>query len=297
MLWLVAAACGPEVELANDESSTSAASSTGPIETTAGPTTASPTTVGSSVTVTTDPVETTTGSDPDDSGSSTGVVLPDWCSPIEQDCPPGYKCMPWANDGGAWNDTKCVPIVDDPSAPGEPCTVVGSVTSGEDDCDGTSMCWDVDPKTNIGTCTLFCIWTNEEPFCPDPCDICPEGADGLIRLCFSPCDPIVQDCEPGQACYEVSNTFSCAPDASPEGTGIGSECELINWCPAGMACLDAALVPGCEGDGCCVPYCPVGGADPCPGLLPGTSCVPYFEEGEGPPMECQSAPPGACIQE
>lgn len=299
VLCLLATACGPQVELEDDGSSTAATSSTAPVETTSGPSTPTPTTVDPDTT-TSDPVETTTGVDPDpDDGSSTGVVLPDWCSPIEQDCPRGYKCMPWSSDGsGAWNDTKCVPIVEDPSAPGEPCTVMGSGTSGEDDCDGTSMCWDVDPKTNIGTCQPFCIGTNEEPTCADPCSTCPQVSDGLITLCFPTCDPLIQNCEPGYACYPIQDTFSCAPAAVEKGTGIGSPCEFINVCPPGMACLEGSLVPGCEGFGCCVPYCPVGGADPCPGLLPGTSCVPWYEEPQDiPPEQCHSAPPGVCVQE
>jgi hypothetical protein len=297
---MLALACGPQVELGDDGSSTTGTSSTESVETTAGPTTASPTTVGP--VMTTDPVETTTttGVDPDDSGASTGVVLPEDCSTVEQDCPRGYKCMPWANDGGgAWNDTKCVPIAEDPSAPGEPCMVEGNGTSGVDDCDGTSMCWNVDPKTNIGTCQPFCIGTDEEPTCENPCDTCPQFSNGAITLCFETCDPLLQNCDSGEACYPIQQTFACAPDASPKGTGIASACEFVNVCPPGMACVDASVVPGCPdgSGGCCAPYCPVGGADPCPGLLPGTSCVPWFGEDKGPPMECQSAPPGVCVQE
>jgi len=297
-MWLVAVGCGPQVELEGDGSSTAAASSTGPEATTAGPTTARPTTVSSSVTTTTDPVDTTTttGVDPDESGSSTGVVIPEDCSILEQDCPRGWKCMPWASDGGtSWNDTKCVPIVEDPSAEGEPCTYRDDLWSGEDDCDGLSMCWDVDPETNVGTCRLFCIGPEESPTCADSCDICPQSGDGLSLLCYDACDPVVQDCDPGQACYPVNDYFVCVADASPKGAGIGSPCEYINVCPPGLVCLDATVVPGCEGGiGCCTPYCPASGADPCPGLLPGTSCVPWFEEGEGLPEQCQVAPPGVC---
>jgi hypothetical protein len=296
-LWLFSVACGPQVELEDDGSSTSAASSSGPVQTD-GPTTASPTTAGTSVP---EPLDTTTtGVDPGDSGSSTGVAIPDDCSTIEQECPEGYKCMPWADDGGsAWNDTKCVPIVEDPSAPGEPCTVVGNGLSGEDDCDGTSMCWNVDPTTNIGTCQPFCTGTDEEPTCADPCATCPQVGDGVITLCFTTCDPLAQDCDPGHGCYPVQQSFMCAPDIGDEGMGIGSPCEFINVCPSGTACLAATLVPDCEGSsGCCAPYCPVGGADPCPGLLPGSSCVPWYEDpGAVPPEQCLSAPPGVCVQE
>lgn len=293
---LLMVACGPQVQLEDEGSGTAEASSTGAATTT----TASPTTAETSVGTTLDPVDTTTtGVDPDD-GSTTEPVLPEHCSQIRQDCPPAYKCMPYANDGGSsWNDTRCVPIVEDPSAPAEPCTVVDSGVSGEDDCDGSSMCWDVDPETLQGLCVPFCIGTEDEPTCANPCDRCSIAGDGVLALCFSGCDPLIQDCAPGQACYAIESYFACMPDASPEGTGIASPCEYINVCPPGLVCLNAESVPGCESAvGCCAPFCPATGADPCPGLLPGSSCVPWYEEGQGPPLdECLSAEPGVCVQE
>jgi len=296
VVGLASLACGPQVELEEEGSDAAAAeSSTGPAATTAGPTTVGP------ITVTTDlPDETTIGVDPDDGDASTGPVFPEDCSQIEQDCPRGYKCMPYSNDGGgSWNDTMCVPLVPDPNGVGEQCTVEGNGLSGLDDCDGTSMCWDVDPETNIGTCAPFCIGDELEPTCPDPCDSCSVNGDGVIALCLGWCDPLIQNCDPDQACYPFLDEFVCAPDASPEGTGIASPCEFINVCPPSMACLDGSAVPGCpDGSvGCCAPFCPVGGADPCPGLLPGSSCVAWFEEGDGPQAGCLSASPGVCVQE
>lgn len=238
---------------------------------------------------------------PTDTGVlDTGEVLldlPEHCSTIEQDCPPGFKCMPYSSDGGsAWNDTKCVPIVPDPSAVGEACTVEGSGVSGVDDCDGTSMCWYVEPETNEGTCVAFCIGDENEPTCADSCANCTLSGDGILTLCLDGCDPVAQDCEAGQGCYPTSYGFVCVPDASAGDTGIGSPCEYINACPVGMVCLAANAVPGCDlsGVGCCTPACGVGGLDPCPGVLPGSECVPWFEEGWGPPEACVIAEPGVC---
>lgn len=299
VLCLLATACGPQVELEDDGSSSGAASSTGSVETTGGPMTASPTTASptdGSVTLTSGPVYSSTSvADPD---SSTGPVFPEYCSPVEQDCPPGYKCMPYANDGGnAWNDTICSPIVDDPNAVGEPCTVVGNGTSGMDDCDGESMCWDVDPETNVGTCMPFCIGTDEEATCPNPCDWCSVTGDGVIRLCLPTCDPLLQNCPAGQACHAVNDEFFCTLDASEKGSGIGTPCEYINVCPPSTACVNAESVPGCPvgSVGCCAPYCSLDGADPCPGLLPGSTCQAWFEPGDGPVEGCLSAPVGACL--
>lgn len=115
-------ACSPQVGLEDGGSPSSATTSEGSPTTSMGPST-SPTTA--SATMTTGTVELTTGVDPDEGGSSTGVVIPEDCSLVEQDCPAGYKCMPWPSPDGSLGDTVCLPTVDDPHAPGEPCMVMG----------------------------------------------------------------------------------------------------------------------------------------------------------------------------
>ncbi len=285
-------ACGPAVTLESESSSDSSEGDPTSSSTSGG----GPTTI---TTVMTSVGEVTTVGPADSSGSDTGPEFPEQCSILAQDCPRGYKCMPYANDGGgSWNDTRCSPIADDPSAVGEPCTVVDNGLSGEDDCDGTSMCWDVDPKTHEGTCAPFCIGDEANPTCPDPCDFCTISGDGGLLICLGSCDPLLQDCPRGQACYGVNDTFVCVPDVSPDDTGVGSPCEYINMCPPGLACVAAGLVPGCSdmAIGCCTPFCPIGGADQCPGLVPGSMCTPWFEEGQGPAEECLAAEVGVCLE-
>ncbi|MEM7157106.1 MAG: hypothetical protein AAF799_29910 [Myxococcota bacterium] len=252
--------------------------------------------------------DTTTGIDPDGTAetstptgpSETGTVIPDFpdsCNTIEQNCPPGYKCMPYSSDGGsAWNDTMCVPIARDPAGPGEPCTAKGGGLSGIDDCDGTSMCWNVDQETNMGSCIEFCTGDFKNPGCPDPCDTCQITGDGVLNICTAGCDPLVQDCPQDQACYPTfSDSFTCVPDGSRPETMVGAPCEFINACPAGLACINGELVPGCEGSsGCCTALCPVDGPDPCPALLPGSTCDPFWPEGV-PDKTCVGAEPGLCV--
>jgi len=213
------------------------------------------------------------------------------CDIFAQDCPEGEKCMPWANDGGgAWNATRCSPIDDNPGQPGDECTVEGSGTSGIDSCDLGSMCWDVDPKTNIGTCVAMCTGDEANPICDDPDTSCAIANDGAIVLCLPACDPILQDCAEGQACYPIQDAWSCAPDASGETGVYGDACEFINVCDPGYICLDASTVPAgqmCEGAaGCCTGVCdltdPMGDAQ-CEGSAEGQTCQPWYEEGAAPP--------------
>lgn len=245
------------------------------------------------------PVDDTTQGPLDTGVFDTGEIwldFPEQCSIFTQDCPPGFKCMPYSNDGGGvWNDVMCVPVAEDPGAPGDPCTVQGNGVSGLDDCDVSSMCWDVDLDTNEGVCVAHCIGDRDNLTCADRCNRCAIGADSAVALCLPTCDPVLQNCDEGQGCYPTQDYFSCVPDASMPGVGAGSPCEFINGCPAGLICQVDGSVPGCEGSiGCCTPTCALGEVDPCPGLLPGTVCMPVFGEG-GEPQGCLTVEPGACM--
>jgi hypothetical protein len=226
-----------------------------------------------------------TDSTEDETTSSAGFVplldmaVAEDCDPWAQDCPEGEKCVPYGSTGGNWDDSKCVPVMGD-QAPGEPCHYSGTIDSF-DDCDETSFCWDVMAINGerIGVCTLFCTGTADEPECP-------EGSACLISngfpggLCISQCNPLIQDCLEGFACYWAYNGFNCI--FTTQNIPTGEPCGYINDCAEGNMCLDASVMPMCAGSACCGPFCSVMGGDaPC-AVLPGTSCVPFFEENTAP---------------
>jgi hypothetical protein len=217
------------------------------------------------------------------------------CDIFEEDCPRGSKCMPWADDGGnSWNATKCVPIARDPNAVGEPCTVEGSGVSGVDDCELHAICWDVDPRTNMGVCVAMCSGTADDPGCLDACETCVITSEGVLTLCLPSCDPLADDCGPGQVCYPIVDDFGCAPDASGDLGAAGDPCEYINACDAGLFCANPYAVPGCDGlAGCCALFCDTATVDPCPDAPAGVECVPWWTE--PPPGGCVTPTLGACV--
>lgn len=256
---------------------TSSSSSTGFVGSSSGGSSES----SSSTTDTTDTAETTGVSfiDPSDSGPGT-----DECDPYLQDCPAGDKCNAWSNDGGGnWNALGCFPIDPAMDQPGDPCTVEGGGTSGVDSCALGSMCWDVDEDTDIGVCISMCEGSADMPTCPDPSTSCTIANDGVLNLCLPGCDPLMQDCPVGQACYPVDDAFVCAPDASGEDAGMpGDPCAFINACDPGNACITPdAVGPGCFGGGCCSQFCNLT-APVC--TLPGHECLPWFDDGAAPPQ-------------
>lgn len=259
---------------------------------------------GDVILTTTDPVEETTGEadategdeetegpadtgctfiDCDDDTDGDDPFAPE-CDVWSQDCPNEEKCMPWAYDnGGSWNSTRCTPLDDSPAQVGDECAVEGGGTSGVDNCEIGAMCWNSDPETGLGTCIAMCTGDESAPICDDPGTTCSITNDGVLILCLPQCDPLLQDCSDGEACYPVNDHFACAPDASGEDGAAGDPCEFINACAPGNMCLGAAAWPGCTGSaGCCTPVCDLEAVgEECPGE--GQMCEAWYEEGAAPP--------------
>ncbi len=223
-----------------------------------------------------------TGIGSDESGRTTTGSPPGDCSTYDQDCPgDGDKCMPWASDGGsAWDALGCFPLHPNPAAVGDVCTAEGSATSGIDDCDGFSMCWNVDTRTNEGTCAAFCSGSPDAPTCENPSDTCIQSNGGVVALCLPLCDPLLQDCQDGFSCLPATDGFACVPDASGGMGEVGDPCEFVNVCLPGSFCAPSAELSGCASLSCCASFCDISEVDVC---MEPTVCVAFFEEGLAPP--------------
>lgn len=292
-LTLGVAACGPGVEPEQTEGS--GTSSSGDPTTTPPGTTM--TTVGTTPMMTSDDGSATTSidsttaeADTTDDGAGSfyalrpdGGGLPNECDTFAQDCPPGEKCMPFANDGGnTWNALRCVPIDDDPDAPGEPCTVEGSAVSGIDSCALGAMCFDVDPETNAGTCVAMCTGSVADPQCAAADQACAITNDGVLTLCFDACDPLNPACGPDEGCYPVNDDFFCLQTVAMPGAQ-GQPCGDLNSCDPGLACLESTAVLDCAAGACCTEFCDTAAGVPCPGADQGVTCQPWYERGAAPP--------------
>lgn len=305
------AACGPVVGSDGDTSTTGT-----PATTTENPTSATSASSASNTasTTATDPDTTdtchshscldlggpVTTVDPSDTTSVVDtcgdfVCAPDFeigpppCDIWAQDCLRGYKCMPWADDGGDhWNANNCFPLDPNPAQPGDPCTAEGP-TSGIDNCDIGTMCMFVDPDTDQGTCVPFCMGNEDNYLCEDPSTACAIEFDGNITTCLPACDPLLQDCLQG-GCYATpDDSFVCGPTIGI-GLGAGQTCGHEWECAQGYTCYDGAHVPDCEGDRCCAPFCDI----TVPGQCEELTCEPWFTPGQGPGQE---PPIGVCIIE
>lgn len=203
------------------------------------------------------------------------------CDQWAQDCDDGEKCSAYADDGSnAWNNTKCVAVMDDPGVPGDVCTVEGSGVSGVDSCEKGAMCWDVDVDTGLGHCIALCTGTPEAPVCDAgfECAI----ANDVLNLCLPVCDPLAQDCVGDDVCIPNVDKFVCVLDASGDEGQTFDPCEYGNACDPGLLCLDPSAASECDAaaGGCCLPFCDLTAPD-CPGV--GQDCEAFYTQGTAPP--------------
>lgn len=263
-----------------DTGSTSSNPETGEAVTTTGPTTTGDPSGGSTGD---SPTTTTTGDDDTTGGGMAGM-----CNVWTQDCPEGQKCMPYSGDGDLfWESLKCTPVVENPKQAGEVCSPVESSVSGFDNCDKGLMCYGawLNDK-NEGVCIPQCKGSEEAPECDDPDDVCSVGTGGVVNLCRKQCDPLLENCEPGELCtptgVDAQSTWTCGAKAEGEFS-VFSPCSYGNECDPGMLCWEPSFASECDQNaGCCMPLCDLTDLDAmCPGI--GQECVPFYVEGMAPP--------------
>jgi len=228
-----------------------------------------------------------TTSDPDPSGTSGNFLVPKdgggtgECDPKAQDCPEGQKCTAVSPaPGEPWGINQCVELMGD-DAVGDPCDIVDGKYTGLDNCGVGLICLLTDDEGKGGACVEFC---NTDDQCPITDANCVIYNDGALPICLSSCDPLIQDCPEGQACYSsAGEQFVCFKESAMPGEGMpGSECQYVNQCQKGSFCANAMVVENCppESNGCCTPYCSLSEGDAV--CQPMEDCLAFFE-GMAPP--------------
>lgn len=201
------------------------------------------------------------------------------CSTWLQDCPLGEKCMPYADDGtSTWNATRCSRIDSAPRRRGEACDAENSGVSGIDNCGEGLMCWGVDSDGLDGNCVELCRGSEASPSCSGAGTTCIVSNGGVLPLCLERCDPLLQNCDPGDGCYAIQMEMVCSPDASGEFGGFGEVCANVNGCDPGMVCVAGDTAPfSCASVGCCTAFCDLDVPD-----CPQGTCTPVYEVGAAP---------------
>ncbi len=272
----------------------SATDDTGGAESTTGVTSGGPVTTSASATedeASSDPATTTPNPSSATTTSATAtegggfIQEPDGgisgqCDPKIQDCPEGEKCTAVSDaPGEPWGINKCVAVMGNDQV-GDPCDIQDGKYTGLDNCDVGLICLLTDDEGIGGACVEFCDSNDKCPLTGAKCVV---YNDGSLPICLSDCDPLIQDCPEGQACYNsAGDDFVCFKESAMPGEGApGDECAFINQCQKGSFCAAADALAMCMTASCCTPYCPVsGGNAPCNA---GEECTAFFVEGMAPP--------------
>jgi hypothetical protein len=197
--------------------------------------TSSPTTTGiggqtTTAGTTSDPLPPNESSGEGGSSSSSGggfIVEDDTpngnieCDVFAQDCPDGFKCMPWANDGGgSWNAAKCSPV----ARRGRAGRRVHGRGRRRQRRRRLRARHDVlvPRREERGHVHRHVHRHDRRADLPGPEQICDISNDGVIIICLDTCDPLTQDCPDGQICFFDGGTSSSAtstPAATRASTG------------------------------------------------------------------------------
>ena len=112
--------------------------------------------------------------------------------------------------------------------------------------------------------------------------------EGLAHVCLQTCDPLLQDCNTGQAslpeCGGGAQDFVCAAEYSFSEGQEFDPCEFSNACDPGLVCWTPTEAVECDQGaiGRCLSFCDVTNPQ-CVGM--GAECVSFYGEigGQAPP--------------
>ncbi|MEM7152234.1 MAG: hypothetical protein AAF799_05295 [Myxococcota bacterium] len=233
----------------------------------------------------------TTVADTESTGESTGEPPSFECPPLEgesqcdvaeQDCPDGFKCVPWTPDEGSLKleaqSYVCAAVTDDPVALYGECTRdPGSCT---DDCGDGAFCSSL---------------LADSPVCVEICDSdyeCGEGqqcrtcATCSVSWCMPNCDPLEPECPEGFGSCVFNQSwddagFTC--EGPEPGTAMPGDPCMGFECVEGSMCMAGEMYgPGCDSGGCCIEFCDLN--DPtatCPEAE--HECIPFLNPGVAEP--------------
>lgn len=202
------------------------------------------------------------------SSSSTGFVDLYDCDIFEQDCPPGFKCNPYSNDGSiALDASRCVPLAPDPDLIGEICTGEPNGQSGLDSCELGAVCQYRSGTPGVDTrCIELCSGTRATPGCQGDASTCFSSTQTEEHLCLPRCGPFAAPCPDdwdGWSCLPATSSFICAPFVAGS-QALGQPCEFVNECAPGLLCAPAGPSLCDEAaESCCQPLCDMNAPD-CP---------------------------------
>lgn len=111
--------------------------------------------------------------------------------------------------------------------------------------------------------------------------------EGFLPVCKVTCNPLDQDCEGEDNCYQLENGYLCGGEDIPDGLGrAGDLRDTAQHCSKGLNCQAPETSIDCDADeGCCSPFCDTEGDDATSCTVEGEVCVPLLADNPPPGRE------------
>lgn len=190
-----------------------------------------------------------------DAEVDTGALPPVPCGFAEGECNPGEKCNPYSAAMAGYDGAACFSVADDPVEVGQACNFKEYALSGEDNCVAGATCLDVNPGANDGRCAYVC--TGGSAVCERKGMLCGESYSPFFGLCGNACNPLVQNCDAGEACYFAGEPICIARSTEQQ---LLEPCTLPNDCALGLTCISNDALSTCEAERCCTSFCDIDGS-------------------------------------
>ncbi len=156
------------------------------------------------------------------------------------------ECDPVAQTGCTGGEKCTITVFGIPGcAPAGDANVGRDCTTSPDDCAPGTFCTTEEFDAAEGICLQFCIPSNRDCGCGKSCAFNPPFETYDYGVCAPPCDPLVQACTGGRACYldDYGNTSCVLPWR--EG-GQDESCFIFESCGVGLTCLGGTCKAFCD---------------------------------------------------
>ena len=74
-----------------------------------------------------------------------------------------------------------------------------------------------------------------------------------MEPCGPECRPLLQDCDAGEACFWIGDSWAC--QTRTDDVGWAEPCTEVTDCGAGLLCVEGARVSDCGAEYCCTEVC------------------------------------------
>lgn len=74
-----------------------------------------------------------------------------------------------------------------------------------------------------------------------------------IEPCGEECFPLLQNCEAGEACIWIGDSWAC--QTGTDDLGRAEPCSEVTECAPGLVCVEGGRVSDCTAEYCCTELC------------------------------------------